>query len=248
MAATPTHIAIADQINAVLGDGVIKNLPLFFGGNIAPDAIHAKKDYQRADKKHTHLCDGIRSYGYGYPGNAKLFKNRMNEFIEKYYMTAGENKDLYFGYIVHLLVDELYLFSVFERLEEHLQNNGADTNAPGFRKKLANEISDDPQTYNEAYVRFFREAATVLDISADGYAFKQNAVEVLEAVWDYEIKDYISVNEINTSKRWVLNTFFKGEKTKCNPVCETATNFVTFAANDIINRLACTDGIVQFLQ
>jgi hypothetical protein len=40
---TTTHIAIADKINDILGDGVIKNLPLFFGGNIAPDAIHAKK-------------------------------------------------------------------------------------------------------------------------------------------------------------------------------------------------------------
>ena len=80
MAGTATHIAIADKINSILGDGVIKNLPLFFGGNLAPDAIHAKQNYQRADKKHSHLCDGIRSYGYGYPEIAKLFKDRVNEF------------------------------------------------------------------------------------------------------------------------------------------------------------------------
>jgi hypothetical protein len=35
MAGTATHIAIADRINSILGDGVIKNLPLFFGGNLA---------------------------------------------------------------------------------------------------------------------------------------------------------------------------------------------------------------------
>ena len=24
---------------------------------IAPDAVHAKEDYQRRDKKHSHLCE-----------------------------------------------------------------------------------------------------------------------------------------------------------------------------------------------
>ena len=97
MAFTSTHIAVADRINSILGDGVIKNLPLFFGGNLAPDAIHAKKDYQIADKKRSHLCEGIRSYGYGYAEIAQLFKDRVNEFINKYYLIAGEDKDLYFA-------------------------------------------------------------------------------------------------------------------------------------------------------
>jgi len=237
MAGTVTHLAIADKIYSIVGDGVIKNLPLFFGGNLAPDAIHAKKDYQRADKKHSHLCDGIRLYGYGYPEIAQLFKDRVNEFIEKYYMTAGEDKDLYFGYIVHLLVDEFYLLSVFERLENHLKNSGANPDEPGFRKKLADEISDDPQKYNEAYIGFFSETSYILDISANDYDFKQNAVDVLEAVWDYEVKDYIGVNEINISKRWVINTFFKSEKTKSNDDHEIAINFVGLAAENIIKRL-----------
>lgn len=154
MAGTITHLAIADKVYSILGDRVIKNLPLFFGGNLAPDAVHAKKDYQRADKKHSHLCDGIHLYGYGYPEIARLFKDRVNGFIEKYYMAAGEDRDLYFGYIVHLLVDEFYIISVFERLENHLKNNGTNPDEPGFRKKLADEISDDPQLYNEAYIGF----------------------------------------------------------------------------------------------
>jgi len=79
MASTITHLAIADKIYSILGDGIIRNLPLFFGGNLAPDAVHAKKDYQRADKKYSHLCDGIRSYGYGYPEIARLFKDRVDE-------------------------------------------------------------------------------------------------------------------------------------------------------------------------
>jgi len=237
MAETITHLAIADKIYSILGDSVINNLPLFFGGNLAPDAIHAKKDYQRADKKHSHLCDGIRLYGYGCPETARLFKDRVNEFIEKYYMTAGEDKDLYFGYIVHLLVDEFYTLLAFERLENHLKNNGANPDEPGFRKKLAGEISDDPQSYNPDYINFFRENSSIMNISANDYDFKQNVVDVLEAIWDYEVKDYIGVNEINISKRWVIDNFFKSEETKNNDDRETAIKFVDLAAENIIERL-----------
>jgi hypothetical protein len=35
MAGSITHIAIADKIYYILGGRAIKNLPLFFGGNLA---------------------------------------------------------------------------------------------------------------------------------------------------------------------------------------------------------------------
>lgn len=238
MAGTVTHLAIADKIYFILGNKAIKNLPLFFSGNIAPDAIHAKKDYQRADKKRSHLCEGIKSYGYGYPEISQLFKDRVNEFIEKYYMAAGEDKDLYLGYIVHLLVDEFYLFSAFERLENHLINNAANPDEPGFRIKLADAVSDDPQFYNADYIDFFKDTSSIINISANDYYFKQNVVDVLEAVWDYEVKDYIGVNEINTNKRWVINTFFKSEKTKSNDDREIAIKFINLAAENIIANLS----------
>ena len=242
MAGTATHIAIADKINSILGDGAIKNLPLFFGGNLAPDAIHAKADYQRADKKHTHLCDGIRSYGYGYPEIAKLFGDRVNDFIKNYYQTANDDKDLYFGYIVHLLVDEFYLLSVYERLENHLKNNGANPDEPGFRKNLADEVN------NGGHREFFSDTSYIIDISAQDYDFKQNVVDILEAAWDYEVKDYIGANEINTSKRWVIDNFFKKGQAKNSDDRKQALRFINLAANDIIMRLSCKDGIVKMLQ
>ena len=237
MPGTLTHLAVADRIYSILGDGTIKNLPLFFGGNIAPDAIHAKKDYQRADKRHSHLCDGIHLYGYGCPKMSLLFKGRINEFFKKYYMTAGEDRDLYWGYIVHLLVDEFYMFSVFNRLENHLKNSGANPYEPGLRQKLASELSDDPQKYNPAYTGFFSKTLSLIDISANNYDFKQNAVEILEAVWDYEVKDHISANEINTSKRWVIDNLFKSEEMKNLANSEIAVNWVDLAAKEIIGRL-----------
>ena len=247
MAGTVMHLAIADKINSILGHGTIKKLPLFFGGNIAPDAIHSKKDYRRADKRHTHLCDGIRSYGYGYPEKAQLFKHRVHEFIEKCYLPACEDKDLYFGYVVHLLVDELYALAAFERLENQLKSGGANPDEPGFRQKLANDISDDPQEYNEDYVGFFRENARIIHISASDYAFEQNIVSMLEAVWDYEIKGYIGADEINANKRWAIDTFFKGEQEKSRDDRKAAMSFIDLAAHSIINQLSCQNGIVKLL-
>lgn len=237
MAGTLTHLAIADKIYYILGGDVIKNLPLFFGGNIAPDAIHAKKDYQRADKKHSHLCDGICSYGYGYPEIVKLFKDRVNEFIEKYYLTAGEDKDLYLGYIVHLLVDEFDMFSAYERLENQLKSDGANPDEPGFRKNLADEVN------NGGHREFFNEDAYISDILAHEYKFKQKVVNVLEAVWDYEVKDYISSNEINISKRWVINTVFKSEPIQdsiMNNDRKRVVKFIDLTAENIIEQLQCT--------
>ena len=231
MPGTLTHIAVADKIYSILGDSVIKNLPLFFGGNLAPDAIHAKENYQRADKKRSHLCEGIRSYGYGYPETAKLFQDRINEFIENYYLTASSDKDLYLGYIVHLLVDEYNLLMIYRHLEEYLKNNGANPNEPNFRKNLADKVN------GGEYRDIFRDISSIYDISIHEYQFKQNIVDVLEAAWDYEVKDYIGANEINNSKRWVIDTFFKSESTQDNNKCEKSIKFIDLTANDIIERL-----------
>lgn len=234
MSGTLIHLAIADKIYYILGSDVIKNLPLFFGGNIAPDAVHAKKDYQRADKKHSHLCDGIYSYGYGYPEINMLFKDRVNGFVEKYYITAGEDKDLYLGYIVHLLVDEFEMFSACERLINQLKSDGANSDEPGLRKNLADEIN------NGGYRDFFNQDAYIYDILAYEYKFKQKVFDVLEAVWDYEVKDYISANEINISKRWVINKVFKSEPIQDSFISNNrkrAVKFIDLATKNVIEQL-----------
>jgi len=230
MAGTISHLAIADKIYSILGGEVIKNLPLFFGGNLAPDAIHAKPNFQRADKKHTHLCDGIGSYGYGYPEVAELFKDRVNEFIEKYYLTANEDKDLYLGYVVHLLVDEFYLLKIYRHIEERLKDKGVDTDAPDFRKNLADDVNNNRYT-DFAYM------GKVYDVSQGNYKFTQNVAEVLESVWDYEVKDYVGAYEINASKRWVIDTCLKSEPTQDNN-SDKALEFIELAAEDVIARLS----------
>jgi len=242
MAGIETHLAIADKIYFILGGEKIKNPPLFFGGNIAPDAVHMKKDYQRLYKKRSHLTEGIRHYGYGDPVMAKLFKNRINEFIKNYYLKAGEDKDLYLGYIIHILTDKFQSRMVYKRLEEHLKNSGTDPDEPGFRKNLTDIVD------NGVYNDFFTD--TTYSISPHKYPFKQNVVDVLEAAQDYEVKDYISAGELNMEKRWVINTYFKSEHTQDNTINydrNKAEQFVNLAAEDIIASLSGKNDITKIL-
>lgn len=57
----------------LLGSKVIRNLPLFFGGNIASDAIHAKPNYTREDKRCTHLTEGILIDQFQNPEKLNIF-------------------------------------------------------------------------------------------------------------------------------------------------------------------------------
>jgi len=59
MAGIVTHLAIANKILKELPEGVITNKGLFHIGATAPDAIHVRPNFTRADKKHTHLRTGI---------------------------------------------------------------------------------------------------------------------------------------------------------------------------------------------
>jgi hypothetical protein len=258
MAGTITHLAIADKLYDILGCSKIKNYPLFLGGNIAPDAAHAKKNYQRLDKKHTHLTNGINAYGYGQPEAAKLFRTRINDFIEKYYFPATENKDLYLGYIVHLLTDEFYLLSVYKQLEDIFIFNGANPNEPDFQKNLFDEVITRWYEPNRPigsvgidYKKFFEEDVRICDFSMTHYTFKHNTVVALKAVWDYEITDYLSANELNISKRWVINTLFKNGNTYCENItaddCRKYINLLDKATAFIITCLSGKMNITKIM-
>lgn len=205
-----THLAIADKIYSLLGEDIISNLPLFFSGNLAPDAIHARTNYQRSDKIRSHLRDDvtmplgyIRSFGYGDPDAAKLSDERIKDFIEKYYLSANEDKDLYLGYAIHILADQFVLFMIYEQLENHLISIGIDVKEPDYRKNLIDKI------HNGEYKYIFDEITKSFDLSISDYVFEHDIVALLESVWDYEVPDHITANEANISKRWVIDRYFK---------------------------------------
>jgi len=230
------HLAMADKIYSSLGSSVIKSPSLFFCGNLAPDAYETRSSFTLFDKKHSHMCDDevVHSYGYGYPEAANLFKIRINEFIENFYITADENKDLYLGYIVHLLTDEIYRRKVYQLLEAHLKSDEINNDEPNFRKNLADKVAAGE------YKDIFNEISRSYKISLHEYPFKQNLIKILDTTWYCDLRGYISVEDIRTFNKFVLNSVQNEQKQNkvINTETDKAVKFIDFTANEIISRIS----------
>lgn len=222
MAGTVTHLVVADRIYELTGNR-ITNPALFFSGNIAPDAIHAKPDYQRPDKKRTHLTENISCNDFQYPEKREIFYSRVNSFIDVYYDPEDESADLYLGYITHLITDELFNVHIREQFVKCMEMHGIREENPELFRRIISEIE------------------IVDHIVFKKYPFRHDVRQLLNSVWDYEIKDYIPSAYINNSKRWVIDTYLSGNDTVGEAVYydyNTAYDFIIFAADNIIDRLS----------
>jgi len=233
------HLAIADKIYFLLGNDIIKNPALFFCGNLAPDAYESGNNNGIFNKKHTHMCDDevVHSYGYGYPKVAEQFRYRINEFIKNYYMKSGKDKDLYLGYIVHLLTDEIYRINVYQLLEKYLKNGEINSNEIDFRKNLADKVAKDE------YKDIFNELSGMFKISINDYPFEQNLFEIFDRTWDCEIKDFINFNEINAFNNSVLCSLKNEWKQEKIYKSNKSIEFVDIVAKEIIDRIFYKYGI-----
>jgi len=193
MAGTITHLAVADLICEKVGDNFFKSPSLFFCGNIAPDAVHARNNYVRQYKKHTHLTEGISGSDFQVEEKIKLYHLRLNEYIDKYYSFASEYADLYLGYIVHLVTDEFFNIHIRKEFASALEKEG---------------IKD---TDKEFFSSFMREIDAVDREILQKYPFKHDLKRMLDADHGYEITDMIIADEAERSKRWVIDSLLSNE-------------------------------------
>lgn len=232
MAGTATHLAVADKIYEILGNGIVKNLPLFYSGNIAPDAIHAKINYQRADKKHTHLTEDISGSDFQNPDKLVLFHQRVNKFINTYYQKEEIFADLYLGYIVHLITDELFNIHIREQFVASMKKEGIEQENPEFFKRIIRDIEN------------------IDHIVVKQYPYKHDICNYLEQVWDYEIKDYVGTDELNRSKKWIIDTFLNGNTSEEQVLYydyDSAYHFILYASENIVNRLSAGIDYIKVL-
>ena len=138
MAGIIAHIALADKMFSLSG-GRIKSAPLFFCGNIAPDSIHSRENFERAMKKHTHLRDGIVDKDFQKPENIKLFHHRLSEFVKKYCHKEDGLKELYLGYVSHLLADELFIYTVREDFVKKAEKIGVSQSDKEFFRLISKD-------------------------------------------------------------------------------------------------------------
>lgn len=221
MAGIITHVAIADRIADALGDR-IKNVPLFFSGNIAPDSIHSRKNFVREMKKHTHLRDDIRDSDFLKCESQKLFHKRIDKFIERYCIKNDKEFDLYCGYLTHLLADELFMKTIRLDFTEQME-------------KL--NIS---QPDREFFLYISSDLDNIDNRLSQEYAFKNNPKDTLWGAKDYEVKDYLTDDELTSSKGWLTWSWFDNVKEYTAPKYisyESILDFIDYASIEIESKL-----------
>lgn len=187
MAGTVEHLAIAWELSQRLD---IENIGLFIAGNVCPDGIMARENYQRPMKMHTHFRDGIPDYEFSKPEHLELFHQRIREFAEKYYKSAGTEKDLYLGYLTHILADEIFMLTIRPEFMEKMKGKG---------------LTDrDMKTFE-----YFTYDVNQIDYRlAKEYSGMNQVLQILKSVEPYEIRDMITKEELTRSREWILNFFF----------------------------------------
>jgi len=227
MAGTITHLAVANEILKELPDGIITNQDLFYAGSMAPDAIHAREGFIRADKKHTHLRDDIADYDFYTIENLTLFHNRVTNFINENLNRKDNLLDLYRGYVVHLLTDETFMLTVRQEFVQEMDKLGIAQTDKMFYANILHDLSSNDY-------RIAKENEQMQHICA-----------LLENVQPHAIDNYLTENELNISRNWVVqNYFYKEEQISDFDYIsyDRTLKYIKEASNDIITRLS--DGIM----
>lgn len=219
MAGTVEHLAIAWELSQRLK---LSDRDLFIAGNICPDGIMARENYQRPMKMHTHFRDGIADYEFSKKENLKLFHERIQWFADEYYKNAGKEKDLYLGYLTHILADEIFMLTIRTEFMEKIQ-------VLGLTDRDAKTFEHFTYDVNQIDYRLAVE-----------YPGMNQVLRILQGIEPYEIKDMITKEELNRSRAWILSFFFEDAPKPLEPVYYThqrALEFIRDAVNIIEVRI-----------
>lgn len=218
MAGVIVHLAVADATFKRLN---IKNLPLYYAGNVAPDCIHSRKNYQREMKKHTHLRDGISDWDFILPENLKLFQQRLGKF-QKEYCNKSDNQELYLGYLTHLITDEMFMRTIRLRCAEEAEKSGI------------------LQTDKSFFGYMMREVNGADTLAAKNINFINDPVEMMKKSYGCYIRDYITANEMKDGMEWIIDNFFSDKNNFEEPAFLTMQmieDFIQIAVNEIYKRI-----------
>lgn len=191
MAGTVMHLVIADRLMETLR---IKNPGYFYCGNLAPDAIMNRKNYTREMKRHTHFKDGIRLHEFHEPKNFKIYLERFMKFYQELVAVPSEHWEIYFGYVTHMIVDELYLLRFRDGFVERLLKAGKEPTDPEF------------------WVLFTKDVDMVDLELVRTYSFRHAMPDVLNLEEDYEIPGFVTGQELQDSKEFIIRKNFLSDR------------------------------------
>ncbi len=217
MAGVVVHLAVADTVSERLG---IKNEPLFYAGNIAPDCIHSRANYNREMKKHTHFKDGLRDWQFLLPENLSNFYRKLEEFAENY-CSDGDDREICLGYLSHLITDEFFMKTVRIECIKEAEKVGIPQTDMRFFEFMMRELN-----WSDAFV-------------AENFSFRNPPVETVRKAYGHGVRDYIFPEEIEDSNEWIYDNFFSGKKKYEKPVFMTPDviyDFIGRASEEVCER------------
>lgn len=218
-----THLEIANNIGKKLKTGIIKNRALFYIGSIAPDAVHSKEDYQRIHKKKSHLRQEIADVDFNNISNLELFYSRVEKFINNNIFKESKFNDLYKGYVVHLLTDELFLLKLRPKFVEKMQAIDITPRNIEFKERILYELD----CHNFMFLENNRKYNEIFKLIKN--------VKVLD------IEDYILENEVYKEIDWMVNYYNPQKINRKEPKYifnKEIKEFSNFATDNIIERLS----------
>lgn len=233
MAGSVEHLAVTIELLHIdkKADGSFLQLknPIHFAlGNLAPDGIMSRKGYTRPMKMHTHFRDGIPDWEFTAASNLQLFHQRIRQFSEEMLSDSSLDRDLYLGYITHILTDEIFMKTV----------------RPEFMKKIAVQgLTDrDAKTFehftydvNQIDFRLGREYPGMDEMKGCLLCEDDCSIREMRGV-----SDMITSQELTDSREWVRNFFFDQAPMPEKPVYytyERALRFIEEAAIFIKDHL-----------
>ena len=230
MAGVLTHMVIAREMIKLLPGGTIREEGLFYLGNLAPDAIHAREGYIREYKKHTHFRDNIRDIDFLQEEHQEAYRKRLTEFIITHKDDRDGLYDLYRGYVVHILADELFIRTVREEFCEVMNGLGIAQNDPRFFDYIIRDMMRNDMLLVKRY--------------EDIEEIKQQ----VERVPIHPIENYLSEQEMRLSMDWMIRTHFYEEPEIVPPVFITYDRTVAFiqeAVKEIVGKLSVKDSPIR---
>lgn len=194
MAGTVEHLVIADRLLDKLH---IPNPALFYCGNLAPDAIMARENYVRDMKTHTHFKDGQEPYELRLEQNREIYLERLQAFVDCFFTDEYVGRrDLFLGYLVHILADEIYLLEYYEEFVTDLYASGSTPADLEFSRNFVHDVDQ----VDWELVRT--------------YEFKHPMPDILWQEDGYEIPGWITAQELLSSKKYIIYKNFQTEHVK----------------------------------
>ena len=182
---TMTHLIISKNISGIF-ENQIKNLPQYYLGSIAPDAVHNRANYISEYKKASHLITGTEEWGF--VTNNDEWENNVIAFFEKHKKT--ENHDFILGYCFHAILDMFNNINVWTP----------------FRIKHADELK-------KGYGNIHHQECSKLDIElALTYEGREEIWHYLSKSISIDLPDIIYATEIDKQKDNILKSWYQDKE------------------------------------